>query len=100
LSLTEPDDATATPAAHAYLTMETWMEGSRFHDCRKSRDDLWTCALTRQGRPAWIVWAPDGQRNFVPPDTWHATTQVPLAGAPAQLASKTITVGPSPVLLY
>ena len=100
LSLTQPDDATETPAAQAYVNMESWMGGSRFHDCRRSHDALWTCALTRQGHPAWIVWAPGGQRSFATPDSWHAATRVSLSGTTSQLTSNTITVGPSPVLIY
>ena len=100
LSLTQPDNATITPAGRAFQTVQEWMVGSRFHDCRKSPDDLWTCTLTRGGRPAWIVWAPEGERPYTPPGSWHAAIQVPLSGAPSQLTSRTLTVGPSPVLLY
>ncbi len=100
LFLTEPDSTTETPAAQAYRTVEGWMAGNRFHDCRRSSDNFWTCTLTHESRPARIVWAPAGDRSYTPPASWHVSTEIPLSGTPMPLTGKSLTVGIAPVLLY
>jgi hypothetical protein len=100
LDLTAQDNATETPAAQAYRTVEGWMLGNRFQGCQQSANNTWTCTLTRAGHPAWIVWAPSGDTDYTPPPSWKITYGVPLSGPPLRLHDKTITIGQSPMLIY
>jgi hypothetical protein len=100
LDLTEKDNTTETPAAQAYRTVEGWMLGNRFQGCQHSPNDIWTCTVNRSGHMERIVWAPSGDVVFTPPPSWKVTSKSTLAGQPSRLSSQTITIGPSPILLY
>ena len=100
LVMTEKDSTTETPAAQAYREIETWMVGNRFQGCQQATPAVWSCSLTRAGRPASIVWAPSGPTTYTLPSSQPATTSMSLAGTTSPVSGKTVSVGPSPVLFY
>lgn len=100
LEMTEKDNITEKPAAQAYRTVEGWMRGSTFQECQQSPTDIWTCTLTRNGRPARIVWAPEGNADFALSPAWRVNSEQDLSGRSSRVNQKKITVGISPILLY
>jgi hypothetical protein len=90
---------TMTPAGTAYKVMEQWLVGAQMAGCTESVDHTWTCLLNRSGKKQWIVWNPQGNRNFDVPGAWHVGSITPLLHDRNPLSKSSIEIGPAPVLL-
>ena len=55
--------------------------------------------MERDGASQWIVWNAEGDRNFVVPAEWRATTVQPLNGEARGIVGLSIEVGQVPALV-
>jgi hypothetical protein len=94
--MTEDDEATITPTAHAYAELQKWMVGARV-DSVKQDGGTWVCQLSRDGATSWIVWNPDHNANFDRPK--DADTIRKLSGDRTGITGSRIEIGATPVLL-
>lgn len=63
------ENSRPTPAAQAYGIVQNWMLGSRISGCTEDSGHTWTCRLTKDSQPAWIVWNSSGKANYhLPPN--------------------------------
>jgi hypothetical protein len=67
--------------------------------CQQDSNHTFVCRLNRDGSAQWIVWNPDGVRNFEIPASWHAASVTPLLEQSRAITGTTENIGPSPVLL-
>jgi hypothetical protein len=87
-----------TTAANAYKEVNQWMVNASLHQC-SSRDSVWTCDLrSLEGRPEHILWSTSDTTSFDIPQEWKTRRLTDLTGT-TRLASGTVELGPSPVLL-
>ena len=96
---TEADDETLTPAGRAFGVIQKWMIGARMDSCEEDAGNTWTCQLDRDGARQWIVWNPDGKKDFSVPAAWHPKNVTPLLEEPRPLTGSSIEIGPVPVLV-
>lgn len=89
-----------TPAGRAYLTMARWMVGSRVSSCG-AQNEIWTCALQRDGRRAWMVWnSADQEVEWSTAHLPEVTMQESISGVLEPLtASQVIMIDGTPRLL-
>lgn len=74
-----------------------WLRNSTVR-CTQSAA-LWTCALTRSGRNAWLVWRTDGVRQWQPPADWKVNAFELPYGTGGKIQSSVIEIGQTPILL-
>ncbi|MGC2333803.1 MAG: glycosyl hydrolase [Candidatus Acidiferrales bacterium] len=96
---TRQDNQTLTPAGRAYGIIQKWLVGARMDACNEGSDHTWTCRLTRNGTPEWIIWNTGGTTPFSIPRSWNAGSVTPLLEQPHAVASPNFEVGPVPELL-
>jgi hypothetical protein len=96
VKMTEDDEATPTPTAHAYAELQRWLVGAHM-DSLKQNNGIWICGLSRDGATSWIVWNPDRDSNFERPK--DVDTIRNLAGDRTGITGNKIEVGATPVLL-
>ena len=99
IQTTDADDATLTPAGRAFGIIQKWLIGARMDWCEQQADNTWTCQLERDGTRDWIVWNPDGKKDFSVPAAWHPKNVVPLLEETHPLNGTSLEIGPVPVLL-
>ena len=89
----------STPAGIAYREIAGWLRGATMRGRGRAGDGTWQVALQHQdGTIAYVLWN-DGNRSFTLPASWAVTTQRDLSGASQDILSRTIDVGPAPVLI-
>ncbi len=101
LYMVQPDSRTPTPAANAYGQVQQWLVGAQIAMCGADRNKNWVCQLTRDAdQHARILWNPDKTTTYALPVDWQVARQRDLDGTMRDLAGvKTVTIGPSPILL-
>jgi Glycosyl hydrolases family 39 len=99
IQTTRQDNQTLTPAGRAYGIIQKWLVGAHMDACSEVSDGTWTCELTRNGAPEWIVWNPDGKTAFSIPRSWSARNVLPLLENSRAVAGPNLRVGPIPELL-
>jgi hypothetical protein len=100
LQLTDPNSGAPTPAATAYATTEKWLLGATMSSCSSDNSGVWTCALTRNGSPSWIVWKESGQANYTIPASWTVHQSESVLGSEGSVHSgQQLSIGPLPQLL-
>jgi hypothetical protein len=95
----QEQERTVTAAGNAYKIVEQWLVGAKMTGCMESSDQVWTCLLERSGKKQWIVWNPQGEREFEVPGAWHVQSITPLLHDREFLTKAKIAIGPAPVLL-
>lgn len=85
-----------TAAGLAYATVEGWLQGAAINGCAATASGVWTCQLVRGGATQWIVWSSEGELSS---SSLGAATVTDLQGNVTTVASGTVQVGASPVLL-
>ena len=97
--LSQPGYLTPTPAGVAYREVAGWLRGATMRGRGRAVDGTWQVKLQQQdGTIAYVVWN-DGNRSFTLPASWAVTTRRDLSGGSQAIVSRTIDVGPAPVLL-
>ena len=97
--LSQPGYLAPTPAGIAYREVAAWLRGAKMRARTRAVDGTWQVALEQQdGTIAYVVWN-EGNRSFPLPASWAVTTQRDLAGGSQPIVSRTVDVGPAPVLL-
>ena len=100
MALTEGKGRVITQTGKAYITTQRWLRGARLNECNTADDQLWVCSLTRAARKAYLVWATNGTRAWLPPAGWQIRRSENLQGqALAVMAGNRIQVDESPLLL-
>jgi hypothetical protein len=99
LQMVDRDTQALKPAGKAYGTIYQWLVGSRIDDCAQGADRTWTCELNRNGSLQWIVWNPDGPKQFAVSAQWHARSVTPLLDQSRSLTGNSMEIGPVPVLI-
>jgi hypothetical protein len=99
LQMIDRDSQTLKPAGKAFGIIQTWLVGARMDECKQDTNRTWTCQLNRNGQRQWIVWNPDGSRNFAVPNQWSVQTVTPLLGEASPVSGVSLDIGPMPVLL-
>ena len=99
LQTTSADSQTVTPAGRAYGIIQQWLVGAQMGVCGEDASHTWTCALTRNDVPEWIVWNSNGATLFSIPAGWRAANSTPLLGAPHPLSGVTLEINQVPQLL-
>jgi hypothetical protein len=99
LETTESDSRALRPAGRAYSILQNWLVGSRIMGCASNADHTWSCELNRDGSPQWVVWSPDGTKQFVLPVSWHVRTVTPLLDETHDLNTPSVVINPMPQLL-
>jgi Glycosyl hydrolases family 39 len=100
LEMVERDEATMKPAATAYGTTAQWLIGAVMNSCSSDASHVWTCSLTRDSVPNWIVWKESGEGQFTIPSSWNVHQALSLLGDTTNVHSTgQLSVGPSPQLL-
>jgi len=103
IQTTEPDNRTLTPAGQAYGVVEKWLTGAELNQCEENADHAWSCRLTKNGAPMWILWNPvqtaAEKRSFLFPEAWNDKSVTPLLGAAQPLSGPVIEVGQMPELV-
>ena len=94
--MTEDDEATITPTAHAYAELQKWMVGARMDSVRQD-GGTWVCQLSRDGATSWIVWNADHNANFDRPKDIDTVRK--LSGDRTAITGSRIEIGATPVLL-
>ncbi len=104
---TEPDNTTVTAAGRAFGVIQNWLVGANLVGCTST--DIpwpsgtshapWTCQITRNGVPAYIVWNPDGDLVSTIPATWNVNQVEFLDGTTAPVAGNTVLIGVKPIML-
>jgi hypothetical protein len=97
--LSQPGHLAPTPAGVAYREVAGWLRGATMRGRGRAVDGTWQVTLQRQdGTIAYVVWN-DDNRSFTLPASWAVTTWRDLGGGSQAIVSRTIDVGPAPVLL-
>ncbi len=103
IQTTEPDNRTLTPAGQAYGTVQRWLAQAELNNCDENADHVWSCRLTRNGAPIWILWNPlqttAERRTFLFPQAWNDKSFTPLLGTAQPLNGPDIEVGQMPELV-
>ncbi len=99
IELVGKDNATLTPAGRAFVTIQTWMTGAVVTGCAGAANGIWTCAMTRSGPIAHVLWSVKGDTPFSIPDAWRAQEIDSLDGSKSSLQGKSIQIGLQPVLV-
>lgn len=99
LQTTSADSQTPTPAGRAYGIIQQWLVGAQMGACDEDASHTWTCALTRNDVPEWIVWNSNGATLFSIPAGWRAANATPLLGAQHPLSGVTLEINQVPQLL-
>ena len=99
LELIDRNTQALRPAGKAFGVIQTWLVGARMNECKANADGVWSCELIRDRAHQWIVWNPDGAKEFAVPAQWHAKTVTPLLEEPHSLTGNTLNVGQIPVLI-
>ena len=99
IQTTQADNETLTPAGQAYGTIQKWLVGARVDSCVEDSSHTWTCRLSREEGPEWILWNPGGTVRFSVPPSWRAKSITPLLGERHALSEASVEIGPVPELL-
>jgi Glycosyl hydrolase catalytic core len=96
---TRQDNQTLTPAGRAYGIIQKWLVGARIDACDEDPDHTWTCQLSRNGAPEWIIWNTKGTTSFSIPRSWNAGSVTPLLDQSHAVSGLNVEVGPVPELI-
>jgi len=96
--MTADDEATATPAAHAYAELQRWLIGARMQSVKQD-GDTWICQLNRKNADSWILWNSERTTKFEVPKSWDVNTLRTLSSSRTSFADGKVEIGPTPVLL-
>lgn len=100
LFMTEADNATPTPAAHAYANLQKWLVGSTLSPCVADGNATWSCDLEfSDGRHGLILWNPNGNFTVNRTLNWTPTAVEDMYGNASLASGAQLSVGPDPVLL-
>jgi Glycosyl hydrolase catalytic core len=99
LLTTQPDNRTLAGGGLAYQAVQRWLVGAEMKSCDRAPSGVWTCATSRSGSPAWIVWNESETASFTIPPSWHARSWMSLLGERQPLPGSRIEVGQMPVLV-
>jgi GH35 family endo-1,4-beta-xylanase len=99
IETTEPDNRSLTAAGHAYETVYEWLVGTEMKFCDEDANQTWTCELSRNGSPRWIVWNSAGTREFAVPAAWRVQTVTPMFGEQKEIRLTEIEVNVMPQLV-
>lgn len=110
LCFTEADRRVPSAAGNAMQVLQDWMIGAVVESCDSTDKPepkgfshaLWTCALLRNGLRDYVVWNPDGDREFTVPDKWgiRINRTRNLSGGSSPLPNpRKVVVGIQPLLL-
>lgn len=101
LFMTEADNATPTPAALAYATLEKWLVGTKMDPCTTDQDGTWSCNLQfADGRRGLVLWNPKGTVALNRQFGWTPTTVEDMYGNSAPAGDGHVSVGPDPVMVH
>jgi hypothetical protein len=100
LTLTDQNNQ-PTPAALAYASVQSWLQGAQLNGCSQAPNGLYTCQLVRQSATGtstqWILWSPNATLEA---SALGATTATSLTGTQTPIdPSGMVSTGPSPILL-
>lgn len=99
MGLADEDGQELNAAGIAYAQMLRWLVGATILSC-ESRKEIWSCALQRDNRQAWIVWQTSSRRPLKLHNQWNATAQETLLGSATRIESgSSIEINQNPVLL-
>lgn len=90
-------DLSPSIAAAALSGTLRWLKDSSLRCAQQGA--LWTCALTRAGRQAWLVWRTDGTHKWRPPKQWNVVAFERAHGAAGAIQSPVIEIGQTPILI-
>ncbi len=99
LQTTAADNETLTPAGRAYGIIQQWLVGAQMGACNEDSHQTWTCALSRNDVPQWIIWNVIGDTLFSIPGDWRAANATPLLGTEHPISGTTIEINQLPQLL-
>ena len=101
MSLTESGGQKLKPAGYAYKIIEDWLVGARMTACDSDRSQVWICQIERDGGyRGYIVWNPQGTKNFGAPKAWNVQTLTELSGNSRTVkGDSSVQIGIMPVLL-
>jgi len=99
IQTTQADSQTLTPAGQAYGIIQKWLVGARLDSCDVDSEHTWTCKLTRQGAPQWILWNESETKTLSVPPSWQGKTIQPLLGPAQALSGANVQVGAAPELV-
>lgn len=100
IELVEKDNATLTPAGHAYDTIQQWLKGSVMKHCQTDNSHNWVCELDRDGSTRHIIWNADSDHPFRVPQVWNVHQVTTLAGQTSSPNADSIQIGIQPLLLH
>jgi len=109
LHFVEDDKLTPSSGGQAIKILQDWILGKAVEKCESSdippprgtSHALWTCSLLRNGIRDFVVWNPDGNREFGVPDGWGARINEvrDLSGGVRRLPpNRRTTIGKQPIL--
>ncbi len=94
------DNATLTPAGHAFDTVHRWLLGSTVDSCAPATDtDAWVCALTTPRGQAKVYWSPSGSAEVRTAFDATSTEVLGDTAAALPLGGSTFSIGDLPVLV-
>jgi hypothetical protein len=104
MGLGDNDGHEKKAAASGYIAIHQWMVGAIIKSCDRDSDGNWTCALSRDGHPQWIIWNDEGTTDTKPtPVSWKVksvSTVGPTGGIVTEgLRARRISFTSTPELL-
>lgn len=101
MGLIEPKDKSIKPAGIAYGQVYKWLVGNKLERCSQ-KIDIWICTLSdSQGKSSHIVWTSGVTRDWIPPQSWSASSIQMLNGQVSELArSEKIMLTQAPTLYF
>ncbi|MGA8035434.1 MAG: endo-1,4-beta-xylanase [Candidatus Acidiferrales bacterium] len=99
IEMVRAGNASLTPAAKAFGTIQDWMTGAVMKRCVTSENHNWVCEFTQNGGWKFIVWNTDGDRSFKLAPNWNAKQITKLDGTFTQINSDSVPIGIQPVLI-
>jgi Glycosyl hydrolases family 39 len=99
LEMITRDNSQLTPAGKAFATAQKWMVGSTIIKCSATADNIWMCALNRNGSSQYLLWNAGDERDFSLPNVMHVSHFTKLDGSVNNIANHSIRLGVQPLLL-
>ncbi len=97
--LSQPGYLAPTAAGVAYREVAGWLTGATMFGRRRGADGTWQVTLLLpNGSIGYVVWN-DSPQTFALPAGWAVTRQRDLAGGTNAISSRSVVVGPAPILL-
>jgi hypothetical protein len=86
----------------AYDRVASWLTGATLGDCGRASQQIWRCALTRNGRAAELMWSTQPDQALTVPAAFAPGATIETLDGAAPGYSKgpfQLVLGPSPILV-